>query len=145
MQRRKPVVLLALFVLGAFFLLGLQGEAQAKVAQYRWKFGTLAPKGVGWARHINETVLPAVREATDGNLAIKNYWGGVMGDEEDYIRKMHIGQLQGAGMSGQGAVLVCPEMAVVELPFMFQNYDEVDYIKSKMKQTFDGIMRENGY
>ena len=146
MQGRKPVVVLAVLALAAFFLLGMKGEAQAKqLAEYRWKFGTLAPKGVGWARHIDEVVLPVVKEATDGNLVIKNYWGGVMGDEEDYIRKMHIGQLQGAGMSGQGAVLVCPEMAVVELPFMFRNYEEVDFIKSKMKQTFDDIMRENGY
>ncbi|MBW1989776.1 MAG: TRAP transporter substrate-binding protein DctP [Deltaproteobacteria bacterium] len=140
---KKAVALFSALAMMVVF--GLADTASAKVSSLRWKFGTLAPQGVGWARHIEGLVLPAIKEATDGYLAVKTYWGGVMGDEEDYIRKMHIGQLHGAGMSGQGAVMVCPEMAVVELPFMFRNFDEVDYIKTRMSETFDGIMRENGY
>ncbi len=127
-------------------LLAPSHSALAKeTAQYRWKMATLAPDGVGWAKHIKSVVLPAIKEATNGNMVIKTYWGGVMGDEEDYIKKMRIGQIQGAGFAGQGTVLVCPEMAVLTLPFLFENYAEVDYIKKMMSPTFDGLMRQNGY
>ncbi|MEW5734402.1 MAG: TRAP transporter substrate-binding protein DctP [Thermodesulfobacteriota bacterium] len=111
----------------------------------RWKFATLAPKGIGWARHIESIVLPFVDKTTEGNMKVKVYWGGVMGDDEDYIRKMAIGQIQGAGLSGQGVVMVVPEMGVLELPFMFRSWEEVDYIKEQMAPTFDGLAAERGY
>lgn len=138
----KSSILAAILVL-AFAATCPAGER--KLVQYRWKMATLAPDGVGWARHIKDVVLPAVREATENNMAVKIYWGGVMGDEEEYVKKMRIGQLQGAGMAGQGATLICPEMAVLELPFIFRSWQEVDYIKRVMSPTFDGLMRENGY
>jgi TRAP-type C4-dicarboxylate transport system substrate-binding protein len=119
--------------------------AEEKEPTYRWKIATLAPDGVGWARHIKGIVFPAIEEVVKGDLSIKVFWGGVMGDDADYVRKMRLGQLQGAGLSGNGVILVCPEMAVVELPFMFSNYAQVDYIKKKMQPTFDGLMRENGF
>ncbi|MBI5845594.1 MAG: TRAP transporter substrate-binding protein DctP [Deltaproteobacteria bacterium] len=139
---------LSLFLLIMCFTLvsGSFNAVSAKeVAQYRWKMATLAPDGVGWAKHIKSVVFPAIKEATNGNLVVKTYWGGVMGDEEEYIKKMRIGQLQGAGFAGQGTVLVCPEIAVLTLPFLFNNYAEVDYIKKKMSPTFDGLMKQNGY
>ena len=111
----------------------------------RWKFGTIAPDGVGWARQITNIVIPAVQEATEGNLDVKVYWGGVMGDDEDFVSKMRIGQLQGAGWSGQGVLIAVPEMEVVTLPFLFNNYDEVDYIKQEMSGVFDEIAKKNGY
>ena len=138
-----------LFVAGIVTVMAvfLVGPASADSGQWkeRWKFGTIAPDGVGWARHIKGIVVPAVEASTDGNLEVKVYWGGIMGDDEDYVKKMRIGQLQGAGWSGQGVTLAVPEMAVVELPFLFNSYEEVDFIKSKMKDTFDEIAKKNGY
>ena len=133
-------ILIPAVCFAAFFV--QPANAKKINAKHRWKIATLAPDGVGWAKHIKGIVLPGVKKATDGNLAIKVYWGGVMGDDEDFIRKMRVGQIQGAGLTGQGATLLCPEMSVVELPFLFNNYKEVDYIKKKMTATFDGLMRE---
>ncbi len=124
-----------------FFCTGL---ANAEQWSDRWKFGTLAPDGVGWARGIKDIVIPAVEKATEGNLSVKVYWGGVMGDDEDYSKKMRIGQLQGAGFSGQGAIQAVPEMAVVSLPFLFNSFEEVDYIKQEMTGPFDEIAKKNG-
>ncbi|MDI6798210.1 MAG: TRAP transporter substrate-binding protein DctP [Desulfatibacillaceae bacterium] len=102
-----------------------------------WRIATLAPQGVGWAHQVSEVILPAVEKASNGNLRLRIFWGGVRGDDADYLRMMSTGQIQGAGFSGQGAVLACPEFAVVELPFLFNNYDEVDYIRQRMTPTFD--------
>jgi len=119
--------------------------SQEVSAKYYLKMATLAPKTVGWARHIRDIMHPAIKKATDGQVKLKWYWGGVMGDDRDYVQKMQIGQLDGAALSGQGVVLACPEMAVVELPFMFENYEEVDYIRKVMREDFDQIARQNGY
>ncbi|MBW1988105.1 MAG: TRAP transporter substrate-binding protein DctP [Deltaproteobacteria bacterium] len=132
-------------ILTAVLVAAFTAPAAAEQKKIRWKFASLAPDGVGYARQIKKILFPVVEEVTEGNLELKVYWGGVMGDDEDYIKKMRIGQLDGAGFSGQGTTLACPEMAVVELPFLFKNYAEVDYIKSKMRDQFDKIIADNGY
>ena len=114
-------------------------------AKYTWKLATLAPKGVGWAIHTNNFLIPWVEEVSKGDVYIKVYWGGVMGDEKSVIHKMHVGQLQGGGFSGQGAALLCPEFAVFELPFLFRNWEEVDFIKDQMTATMDKYMAEQGF
>ncbi|MEW5735946.1 MAG: TRAP transporter substrate-binding protein DctP [Thermodesulfobacteriota bacterium] len=117
--------------------------AQVKAPQYVLKAGTLAPKGVGWAKQVEEILIPAIEKASDGDVRLKVYWGGVMGDDEDYLRKIRIGQLQAGGLSGAGAVMACPEFAVLELPFLFSGYDEVDYIRDRMTDSFDYYFAQN--
>ena len=115
------------------------------VKPFTWKLASLAPKYVGWAKHIRELIHPAVARASEGKLIPKWYWGGIMGEDRDYIDKMKIGQLDGAAFNGQGVVLAMPEMAVLELPFMFNNYAEVDYVRKKMFIKFDALARKRGY
>jgi TRAP-type C4-dicarboxylate transport system substrate-binding protein len=53
--------------------------------------------------------------------------------------------LQGGGFTGQGLVMACPEMALMELPFMFDNYDEVEYIYSKFRPRISQWFEKRGY
>jgi len=126
-------------------LLGLATGAVAQQDKQLWKVGTLTPKGVGWAKQFEQIMLPAIHESTNHTLDVRIYWGGIMGDDEDIIAKMRAGQLQAAGITGQGAVIACPEFAVVELPFLFRGYDEVDYVRKKMWDTFDRLMQKRGF
>lgn len=111
----------------------------------QWKVGTLTPKGVGWAKQFEEIMLPGINEATGGNLDVKVYWGGIMGDDEDIIAKMRVGQLQAAGLTGQGATILCPEFSVIELPFLFESYAEVDHVRKKMWSVFDRYCQQRGF
>ncbi|MEW5736741.1 MAG: TRAP transporter substrate-binding protein DctP [Thermodesulfobacteriota bacterium] len=109
------------------------------------KIATLAPKDVGWSITFNKLINPWFERATENHFVIKPYWGGVMGNDDDYLRKMKIGQLQGAGLSGQGSNNACPEFSVLGLPLLFNNYEEVDYIRFVMQGTFDDFFAQNGY
>ena len=131
----------------SLFLIALllcAGEAAGE-ASFRFKLASLAPKSVGWARHLRSVVTPAVDRATEGRVRLKWYWGGVMGNDRDYIDKMRIGQLHGAAFTGRGVALVCPEMAVLSLPFLFRDYGEVDHIREKMRPAFDALAEKRGY
>ncbi|ACL05588.1 Putative TRAP-type C4-dicarboxylate transport system, DctP subunit [Desulfatibacillum aliphaticivorans] len=125
--------------------LTLAAPGYASAAEVVWKAGTLVPKGVGYANQIQNILNPGLAKATDGQVFLKVYYGGVMGDDEDYLKKMRIGQLQGTGTSVQGALMVCPEMGAVNLPMMFKNWDEVDYIKKKMYPVYDGVLNDKGF
>jgi TRAP-type C4-dicarboxylate transport system substrate-binding protein len=119
--------------------------AQARKASYEWKVGTLAPRNVGWAKQVEEVLMPALDRITNKDLNLRVYWGGVMGDDEDAIKKMRIDQLQAGGLTASGAILILPDWAVVEIPFLFNSYDEVDFVKPKMFDRFDRLMEERGF
>jgi TRAP-type C4-dicarboxylate transport system substrate-binding protein len=118
------------------------GEAKAK---HRLKFATMAPKAIGWSMHIRNTFMPAFEKITEGNVSIKWYWGGLKGDDIDYIRLMKEGRLDGAAFSGHGVTLICPEMSALSLPFLFQNFDEVDYVRKHMTTRFNQLADKHGY
>ncbi|MFP4477640.1 MAG: TRAP transporter substrate-binding protein DctP [Desulfatibacillaceae bacterium] len=132
-------------VLAALVLLVLAAPASSPAESYVFKVATLAPQGIGWSKKFEQITRPAMTRATDGELRIKMYWGGIMGDDGDYVRKMRIGQLHGAAITGLGATLVCPEMTVVGLPFMFNGYDEVQHIKDTMYEEFDAYFQKSGH
>jgi TRAP-type C4-dicarboxylate transport system substrate-binding protein len=112
---------------------------------YMIKMGTLAPEGVGWAALIKEMVNPGVYKATNGVITLDWYYGGTMGDDQDILAKMRNEQLQGGGFSGQGMMMACPEMALMELPFLFENYDEVEYVYSKLRPRISQWFEKHGY
>ncbi|MFP4477099.1 MAG: TRAP transporter substrate-binding protein DctP [Desulfatibacillaceae bacterium] len=117
--------------------------AQARV-KYKWRLGTLAPRGVGYAVAVEEILLPDLNEACNGELGFKVYWGGVLGDDRDHLNQMKIGKLHGAGLSGQGSFIACPETVALGLPFLFSSFEEIDHIKRKMIDTIDGLFMDRG-
>ena len=86
-----------------------------------------------------------IKKATDGNVIFRFYPGGVSGDEKDVIRKMRIGQLHGAGFTGVGLGQILPGVRVLDLPFLFNNDREVEYVYSKMNSYFTDSYEEKGY
>jgi TRAP-type C4-dicarboxylate transport system substrate-binding protein len=112
---------------------------------YVIKMGTLAPDGVGWAALIKEMINPGILKVTGGLVTLDWYYGGTMGDDQDILAKMRNGQLQGGGFTGHGLVMACPEMALMELPFLFENYEEVEYVYSKLRPRISQWFAKRGY
>ncbi|MEW5736245.1 MAG: TRAP transporter substrate-binding protein DctP, partial [Thermodesulfobacteriota bacterium] len=133
------------WVVAALLVLGFCAQGAFAKDVIRWKMATLAPKGLGYANLMETLILPWLKEQTDDNVRLKVYFGGVLGNDKEYLEKMAIGQLNGAGLDAMGANLACPEMTVLGLPFLFNNYDEVDYIREVMYPTFDYYFQQYGY
>ena len=85
-----------------------------------------------------------IREKTDGRVKFKIYAGGVQGDEKDVVRKMRINQIHSAGFTGVGLGEIVPELRILELPMMFQSYDEVDFVTSQLYDEFAQRFEEKG-
>ena len=113
-------------------------------ARIQWKLACLAPKDVGYAVRVREILIPEVEKSTHGDLSVKVYWGGVMGNDEETLKKMRIGQLQGSGLSGEGTFKLADDISVLGLPFLFESYDEVDYLREQMTEDFDAIVEAQG-
>ena len=87
------------------------------------KVGVLVPEGTGWAK-IMKKMTAEIKEATKGNVEIKVYYGGSQGDEQDVLRKIRIGQLQGGIFTGKTLGDINGDVRVVEVPFTFNNNRE---------------------
>ncbi len=129
-----------------FALIMIFGNApQALAAQKtRIKFSTLAPEGSSWMK-VMRTLEKELQKATGGEVGFKFYPGGVSGDEIDVIRKMRIGQIHAAGFTGVGLGGILPEIRVLDLPFLFRNDREIEYIYEKMNDYFTARFEEKGY
>jgi TRAP-type C4-dicarboxylate transport system substrate-binding protein len=113
-------------------------------AQTTIKFATLAPDGSTWMNLMNDYAA-AVQEATGGKVKFKIFSGGVAGDELVVLRKIRVGQLHSAGFTGVGLGEILPEVRILDAPFLFKNYDEVDHITSTLFDYFDQKFEEQGY
>jgi len=108
------------------------------------KLAIVAPEGSTWAKIVSEW-NDELKAKTNGQVSFKIYAGGVQGDERDVIRKMKIGQLDAAGFTGLGLGIINPEVRVLELPFLFQNYKEVDAVTAKIQPTLKKGFSKKGF
>ncbi len=125
-----------------FSLFVLASAAQSQ--QHIIKFASLAPDGSTWTNVLREYDA-AIRKESGGKLGFRIYAGGVQGEDKDVIRKMRLGQLHSAGLTGFGLGDIAPKVRILDSPFLFNNYDEVDHIYTMFDDEFDKAFRDNGY
>ena len=126
----------------ALSLTMLPAASAAKMLQI--KIATLAPEGSSWLKTFH-SIDAEVRAKTDKQVGFKFYPGGVLGDEKDMLRKMYIGQINGAALTSAGLSAIYSEMDVFQIPFLFKSYHEVDHILEEMTAFFQKGLEENGY
>ncbi len=126
-QSPPPSALLASLLM--LFLVALLALPRAPWAgdAIQLKFGTLAPEGTPWADILFE-LKRNVEKDSGGRVQVRMYLGGQLGDERAMLEKMAYGQLTGGGFSTGGMSAKVPELQVLELPFLFRNAEEADFV-----------------
>jgi len=132
---RKRVALLTGLVLVLW--LPLAGAQTLKIA-------TLVPDGTSWMKELR-AAGDAITERTGGRVKVKYYPGGVMGNYNAVLRKIQIGQLQGAAFSAGDLISVYPDVEIYSLPFLFRSYDEVDYVRERMDEHIVSGLDAGGF
>lgn len=108
------------------------------------KIATVSPDGSVWMKLLRDAGK-AVEAETEGRVKVKYYPGGVMGDEPAMMRKLRIGQLQGAVVTTGVFGRSYPDVQIYNLPMQFRSLDEVDYLRERMDATLLAGLEQNGY
>ncbi|MDA8791739.1 TRAP transporter substrate-binding protein DctP [Bacteriovoracaceae bacterium] len=95
------------------------------------KFGTLAPDGTPWADQLN-LIKTQVEKESKNKIKVKVFLGGQLGGEREVIEKVRRGHIQGAGITMAAISNVIPELDVLEVPYLFESNEEVDYVLDKV-------------
>ena len=108
-----------------------------------FKVATLSPDGSFWMKTMREAGKE-VEAATDSRVKFKWYPGGVMGDDKAVLRKMRVGQLQGAALPMGELLSFYPDSQAYGIPFLFNSYEEVDYVRSQLDDSLMAGFAEGG-
>jgi TRAP-type C4-dicarboxylate transport system substrate-binding protein len=141
MSTPKLIKTIGLGFLTVFLLVAPQSAFSKSVTM---KIATLAPEGSAWMQTFND-LNAALKKKTNNGVRFKIYPGGVLGDETDMLRKMHVGQIQGAALTSATLSGIFSEMDVFQIPFLFESYNEVDYVLEKLDIFFKNNFADKGY
>ncbi|MEC9274014.1 MAG: TRAP transporter substrate-binding protein DctP, partial [Candidatus Neomarinimicrobiota bacterium] len=85
------------------------------------------------------------KKATNGEVILRVYPGGIIGDERDMIRKIRLGQFHAAAVSTEGLHEINPDVYVFSLPLVYDNYDDVEWMRSQIDDRIRTGMSKNGF
>ncbi len=135
-MRTPSSVLVAALVTG---LLAFGAAAQSVT----FKVASLAPKGSAWANILTRGAAD-IEKKTEGRVKVQFFFQG-QGDEKDIVRKVKLGQLDGAALTGIGLGLINPDVRVLDIPFAFTSDKQLDYVRKAMAPDFERQFKEAGY
>ncbi len=108
------------------------------------KIATIVPDGSSWLSEMRKAG-EEIKEKTQGRVKLKFYPGGVMGGDKTVLRKVRAGQLHGGAFTSGALAAVYPDIELYSLPLLFRDYDEVDFVRSRLdEQLMQGLAR-NGF
>lgn len=96
----------------------------AQAPTWRLKVATLAPRGSVWFKELGQ-VASEWKRASKGRAEMTVYWGGTQGDEDAVIRRIRLGQLQGAWLTTIGLTRIDDGFNALNMPLFYDSTDEL--------------------
>ena len=135
MKRILTIAAVSLFALAS---------ASASASAQTVKLGTLAPKGSPWDLALQD-LAQSWSETSNGKVRVRIFSGGVAGDEIDMIRKIRIGQLHAAALTGAGLTKIAHEVQALQMPMMFRSDDELDHVRAQISARLEAALEAKGF
>lgn len=106
------------------------------------KVATQAPKGTVWMNALEELAKDVKKQT---KVELSYFPGGVLGDERTIARKMQMRAVGGGLFTGIGLGEILPEVRILELPFFYENTDEIDRVKKECEPDFVKHFEAKGF
>ena len=113
-------------------------------AQIQIKIATLAPQNSEWAEKFQKGAIE-IQERTENRVKLKFYWGGAQGNAKKILQKIKIRQLHGGTFSPTDFQEVYPDLNIYGLPFLFKDFDEVDYVRDRVDNQLEQGFKNLGF
>ena len=138
-----PLALLGFLISGDSFSSQASAEASPK-PEHQLRIATLAPRQSGLGRAFQQ-LRKELKELPNAQVDLKMYDGGVAGDEETLVRKMRVGQLDGALLTSTGLGALVPQVLVLQAPGLITSYPALDDVRDKLGPDLEKLFDKAGY
>lgn len=108
------------------------------------KIASIAPARSPWDKAL-EQVARDWERISGGAVQVKIYPGGIAGSEQDMIRKMRLGVVQGGVFSNIGLAKIDHSLMVLSLPLLFHSREEFDAVFDRVKPSFEKTLEDKGF
>ena len=113
-------------------------------AQVVIKLGTVAPEGSMWHDTLLE-IRDEWRTISNGEVELRIYAGGVLGGEDEMVRKMQRRGLDALAVSGSGLPLIETIVDCLNLPLAFESYEQLDAVRMAIAPQLESGFERRGY
>jgi TRAP-type C4-dicarboxylate transport system substrate-binding protein len=129
-----------------FFAVAATLAAGAAVAEPSViKVATIAPKGSIYHRVLQE-MGEAYQRATKPGARFVIYPNSIQGTEADTVRRMRVGQLHASMLTVVGLTQIDRSVAALQfMPMMFRSWDELDYVREKLRPDLEAKLAAKGF
>lgn len=108
------------------------------------KIATLSPDGTFWMTSMRAGA-DEIKEKTQGRVKFKFYPGGVMGNDENVLRKINVGQLHGGAITLGSLSQISPDTTIYGLPFLFSSLEHAAQVRKKTDPMLSELINDSGY
>lgn len=141
MRALRPLTLAALAT--AALASTVPSPARAE-GEFTMLLASVAPPDSPWSALLSK-YKSDVETKSKGRIKVKLKLGGTLGDENETVTKCHRGQIQAVGASTGALASLIPELNVVELPYLFRNAEEADFvIDTVLTPELEKLFRKRG-
>ncbi len=119
-------------------------SSECTFAQIQIKIATLAPQNSEWAEKFQKGSIE-IQERTENRVKLKFYWGGAQGNAKKILQKIKIRQLHGGTFSPTDFQELYPDLNIYGLPFLFKDFDEVDYVRDRVDNQLEQGFKNLGF
>lgn len=132
----------AMSVGAAICALAFQGPVQAEPVKLR--YASSAPPKTVWAMQT-ERLTKDINELSKGALQVDAFINSQLGSEQDTIAQIARGRIDMGGYSVTAGALIVPELALLNLPFLFDSKEEQDCVFDKhLFNPIQGMFAKKG-
>ena len=129
----------------AAWALAITPALRAQGVSASLRIGSLVPKNSQYHQQLLE-LGEVWRTAQGPGSRFTVFTDGTQGGEAEMVRRMRIGQLQGALMSVVGLREIDSSVAALQnLPLLFRSWDEVDAVREKLRPAMEKRFLEKGF
>jgi TRAP-type transport system periplasmic protein len=107
------------------------------------RIATVAPAGSSFHKRLQ--ALGAEWSRGPGKVGM-NIYAGTQGGELQIVRRMRVGQIQGAMLSSVGLAQIDRSVTALQyMPLMFRDWEDVDRVRERLRPELEERLRKAGY
>ena len=125
-------------------LAAFAAASPAAAARKELRIATVAPAGSAFHKRLQSLGAEWAR-GPGGGVAI-NIYPGTQGGELQIVRRMRVGQIQGAMLSSVGLGQLDKSVTALQfMPLMFKDWEDVDRVRETLRPELERRLRAAGY
>ncbi len=138
-----PTIRAACLALALIFALPAIAPPAAAAGRKELRIATVAPAGSSFHKRLQ--ALDAEWSKGPGGVSM-NIYPGTQGGELQIVRRMRVGQIQGAMLTSVGLGQLDRSVTALQMmPLMFKDWDDVDRVRERLRPELERRLREAGY